>query len=167
MFIGGVIGRATAPTKEFKQEKTAEKQIEAAANKKEDTSVETKTADIRGETRWKIRYVARPDGTVVASASGDSGQSTKRTSHREEAKRDVEIRYVDREKATEKIVIKETSKPNWALTAGAGVRSGYAAVYQGGIDRRVFGPFRLYATADKETGAPVRFEAGATVRFEW
>lgn len=159
--VGGYcLARATVPTKVVEKTVTVEKRVEVAAKTQELTNVETKAADVRSETHWRIHYVARPDGTVVATASSDTGERETTTAKHDEIKRDVEIRYVDREKATEKIVIKEASRPDWAVTAGAALRGGYAQVYQGGVERRILGPFwlGLYGSTAKEIGADVRFE---------
>lgn len=157
---GVAIGRATAPTKVVEKTVTVERRVEVAAQTKEDASVETKTANVRNDTHWRIRYVARPDGSVVATASSDSGQSSAAATYREEAKRETEVRYVDREKLIEKIVVKEAARPSWSVGIGAGVRSGPSPVYQGNIGRRLIGPFWLgiYVTTAKEIGAQLRME---------
>lgn len=158
--IGVAIGRFTALTKTVEKVKTVEVTKEVAAKTNEEDTHNATQADIRSVTHWRVRYVQRPDGTVVTSASGDSGKSSDRETTHETAKRETEIKYVDRYIDREKLVIKETEKPAWGVAARAGLSSGPRFVYGAEVSRRVLGPLWLgaYATTAKEAGVIARVE---------
>lgn len=169
MLIGYAGGRATAPTKVVEKIKTVEKTIEVAAKTKDETSVTTREADVRTVTRWKIRRVERPDGTVESTATSDLRTDSKTRGRDEETKRETEIRYVDRVVTQETVKVVEADRPMWAVEARIGSTygrltqepPGYGSfVYGGAVERRIIGPVwaGVYASSAGEVGLIGRWE---------
>lgn len=158
--IAFAIGRYTAPTKTVEKIKTVEVVKEVAAKQKEETSATSASAAERTIIKWKIREVRNPDGTLVRTAESETDSGRESATKREEAKREAEIRYVDRKVEVEKIKIVEVEKAQWGL----GVRGGYsfngAQVYGGFVERRLVSRLWVgaYATTAKEVGAQLRIE---------
>lgn len=169
MLIGYGAGRYAQPARVEVREKVITKTVEVAATTKESASVSTSKTDIRSVTHWRIRYLEKPDGTVERTAEGDSGQSTEHAQAHEEAKRETEVRYVDRFVDREKVVIKTSERPGWAIGAQVGSSASRLAghdpglrslVYGGAVERRLIGPawVTAYGTSTAELGIGLRWE---------
>lgn len=157
---GTLIGRYTTPTKTVEKLVTIEKTVEVQSKQHEESHREDQIALTNEVVKWKIKEVFR-GGTVVRTAEGETGRSSEQETRKADSKREVEIKYVDREKLVEKIKVVEASKAQWAVSAGAGFSTGLAPVYRGQVERRIIGPFWLGAWADTSKSA------GLAVRVEW
>lgn len=154
-------GRGTAPAKTVEKLRTVEVVKEVAAKQKDEAKSAHESLSVREITKWKIVSVRHPDGTLVRTAEGERGGSSESKSAKEETRREVEVRYVDRKVEVEKIKVVDAAKPDWAVTLGAGLQAGPRGVYRGEVARRIVGPFWVGAWADTAK------TAGISLRMEW
>lgn len=157
---GFFVGRGTRPAKSEDRTKAQEKTAEVAAKTKETASVQSDSATRRDATVWRTKYVRHPDGTVERTAEGGTVGSSETAAKREETKREIEYRFVDREVKVETVKIVEAEKAAWSIGARAGLSSEPRAVYGAEVGRRLLGPIwaGAYATTAKEIGLMVRWE---------
>lgn len=149
-------GRYAAPARVEERERVVEKVIEVQAKTKEQSSEQSQASKER--IVYKTRYVRTPDGTVIKTTEAETAKE--HDSHQAEAKRETEIRYVDRVKEVEKLKIVERAQPSWGVAVGAGLSSGLRPVYRGQVERRILGGLwgGVYATTAREAGVALRLE---------
>lgn len=158
--IGVSIGRYTAPTRIEERERVVTKTVEVAAKQKDESRVEAESTSERTATRWTVHEVHHRDGTMERTASAETGRSSETAARTAEAKRETEVRYVDKFIDRESIKIVEAKAATWSIGARAGVLGGSRAVYGAEASRRIIGPLwaGIYATTAKEAGVAIRWE---------
>jgi hypothetical protein len=156
--VGFIWGRRTSPTKVEIREKLITKTVEVAAREKVESLSNEKQVAIRTVTRWRTAVITRPDGTVERTAAGETGASSTTDERKEESRREVEIKYVDKFVDREVVKVVTTEAASWGLALRVGVRERIGN-YEYGVEasRRVLGPLRVgaYATTSKAFGLSV------------
>lgn len=158
--VGFFAGRGTAPTKTTERVVTVEKLVEVAAKEKTETTAHDESVATRDATVWRWRTVTRPSGEVVSTATRETVRTSDAKASSQEAKREAEVRYVDRIVEKETIKVVEAERATWSIGARAGLSSGPRAVYGAEASRRIVGPLWLgaYVTTAKEAGLMLRVE---------
>lgn len=163
-------GRLSAPTKVVTINHTEEleklKEQMAEVLKKLDTKT-TDTQENKSVHTERTEEI-RPDGTKFVKVVTDTNINR--------VIKEIEVKFVDRTTTVEKEVTKEVTveitkiveskKPDWTVTARAGIDNKLLPVVGLGVDRRILGPFKagLWANSNTQFNS---FSGGLSVSVEF